>query len=136
MSQFRYSICEPLIPDVIEKGNIDAATIISFFENYNWPYYLEQEQSGKKAYYSPSLEFENKSNKNGLSFSAVGKPDKFEFYIFYKRPKIVKKWFGLSTGLDNNFLSELTGKTKQEAIRYLQALIDNKSMFLEGEFVK
>ena len=45
-------------------------------------------------YFSPSLEVENKANKNGLTISAVGDPEDPEFYIFYKRPiSVVKKQF-------------------------------------------
>ena len=67
-------------------------------------------------FYSPSLEIENKDTKHGLSISAVGNHDSFEFYIFYKRPKIVKTFFGLKEKIKNGYLSDKTGQTKQEPL--------------------
>ena len=98
MTEFRYSICEPLNPKVIEKGMIAPDSVIGLFNDFQWDYYLKQievaETRKMDIYFSPSLEVENKANKNGLTISAVGDPEDPEFYIFYKRPiSVVKKQF-------------------------------------------
>ncbi|MNL59234.1 hypothetical protein D3C87_1829420 [compost metagenome] len=72
------------------------------FEKFPWKSHLEEMENSKNIFYSPSIEFENLSNKNGLAISAVGNPDKYDFYVFYKRPKLQKTWFGLSKKLNNN----------------------------------
>lgn len=86
MTEFRYSICEPLNPKVIEKGMIAPDSVIGLFNDFQWDYYLKQievaETRKMDIYFSPSLEVENKANKNGLTISAVGDTEDPEFYIF------------------------------------------------------
>ena len=85
MTEFRYSVCEPLNPKVIEKGMIAPDCVIGLFNDFQWGYYLKQievaETRKMDIYFSPSLEVENKANKNGLTISAVGDPEDPEFYI-------------------------------------------------------
>ena len=100
------------------------------FESIPWNEYLEKMKTAKDSdlYYSPSLEIENKENKNGLSVSAV---DGKEWYIFFKRPKMVKKFFGLSEKMDNNYLTDITGQTIDDVRKCLKALINNDLKYLE-----
>lgn len=135
-SGFRYSICEPLNPNIIEKGELNKEDIIKTFKEFPWNKYLAELVNANEGeiHYSPSLEFENKSNKNGITASAVGDPGKFEFYIFYKRPKKQKKLFGLIDKMDENYLSDLTGQTEKDVIDCLNALILEDQNFLENKF--
>lgn len=134
MNTFRYSICEPINPKIIEKGTIDPSEIVNTFENFSWKSHLEDMKNAKNVYHSPSLEFENSSNKNALSISAVGEPDNYEFYVFFKRAKIQKTWFGLSEKLNNNFISELRDQNKEETTEILKALVNSDLVFLERKF--
>ncbi len=134
MNEFRYSICKPTNPNIIEKGKIDSREIMNIFHNFPWKKHLDNAEKSDNIYYSPSLEFENISNKNGLAISAVGNPENFEFYVFFKRPKMKKTWFGLSEKMDNNYTSELLNLTKNTTIEILQALTDNRLNFLEQKF--
>ncbi|WP_193845700.1 hypothetical protein [Flavobacterium hungaricum] len=134
MSNFRYSICEPANPKIIEQGKIDAAAIVTIFDTFPWKQYLEETERLKEVYFSPSIQFENLSNKNGITVSAIGKPDKYEFYIFYKRPKTKKTWFGLSSKLDHNYMSELWNQNENQTTEILKALADNNLSFLEEKF--
>jgi len=84
-------------------------------------------------YFSPSFEIENKENKNGLSISAVGEPDNFKFYIFYKRPKMIKSFFGLLKKMKEDFLTDVTGQTKKDALDCLNALLKNDVALLENK---
>ena len=137
MNQFRYSICEPLNPEIIEKGTIDKNQIVALFKNYDWEDFLKQAEKAmeKDIYYSPSLEFENLITKHGLCFSAIGAPNNPEFLVFYKRPKKVKKWFGFGKEkLNEHYMSELNAtQTIEEATVYLQALIDNRLDYLDDK---
>lgn len=138
MTEFRYSVCEPLNPEIIEKGVVSPNHIIELFNDFQWDYYLKQvktaETRGEDIYFSPSLEIENKANKNGLTISAVGDPDNYEFYIFYKRPKTVmkKKLFRKPEAVIKDYISEITGQTKEEAIEYLNALLADNLELLES----
>lgn len=134
MSEFRYSICEPTNPEIIEKGKIDSSEIMQIFENFPWKSHLKQMENRKTNYYSPSLEFENLRTKNGLAISAVGNPDKYDFYVFFKRPKMQKTWFGLSEKWNENYLSELLDQSEEITIDMLKALIDNNVSYLERKF--
>jgi len=66
--------------------------------------------------------------------SAVGLPDDYEFYIFFKRPKLKKQFFGLSEKIDNDYLSDLTEQTEEDVLNCLNALINNDLDFLERKF--
>lgn len=134
MSNFRYSICEPTNPKIIEKGKIDSSEIINVVKSFPWESKLEEMERLKEPYYSPSLEFENLNNKNGLAISAVGKAEKYDFYVFFKRPKIQKTWFGLSEKLNNNYTSELLDLSKEKTLEIIKALVDNDLNFLENKF--
>lgn len=127
---FRASFCDPFKPDTIELGDIEKEKIIETFEKIPWNKLLDEMKLKKESeiYYSPSLEIENKENKNGLSVSAV---DGKEWYIFYKRPKMVKKFFGLIEKIDKNYLTDVKGQTGDDVKECLIALINNDLEFLE-----
>jgi len=127
---FRASFCDPFKPEIIEMGNIEKDKIMETFEKIPWNKLLDEMKLKKEneIYYSPSLEIENKDNKNGLSVSAV---DGKEWYIFFKRPKMVKKFFGLSEKMNNDYLTDITGQTENDVKECLTALINNDLEFLE-----
>ncbi len=129
---FRASFCDPFKSEIIELGEIRKDKIMEHFESIPWNEYLEKMKTAKDSdiYYSPSLEIENKENKSGLSVSAV---DGKEWYIFFKRPKLVKKFFGLSERMDNNYLTDITGQTIDDVRKCLKALINNDLKYLENK---
>lgn len=130
--EFRASFCDPFKKDIIELGAIDKDKIMAKFESIDWVDYLNRvETAGEnEIYYSPSLEIENKTNKNGLVVTAI---DGAEWYIFFKRPKMVKKFFGLYEKLNENYLTDVTGQTEQDVRNCLMALINNDLQFLENK---
>ncbi|MDX9848611.1 MAG: hypothetical protein RBT74_16640 [Tenuifilaceae bacterium] len=127
---FRASFCDPFKPKIVEIGNIEKEKIIETFEKIPWKELLNKMESSKseEIYYSPSLEIENKDNKNGIVISAV---DGREWYIFFKRPKLVKKLFGLIEKMDENYTTEIQGQTEKDALDCLNAIINNDLEFLE-----
>jgi len=127
---FRASFCDPFKPKIVEIGNIEKEKIIETFEKIPWKELLNKIESSKseEIYYSPSLEIENKDNKNGIVISAV---DGREWYIFFKRPKLVKKLFGLIEKMDENYTTEIQGQTEKDALDCLNAIINNDLEFLE-----
>lgn len=129
--KFRASFCDPFKPNIIELGEIENDQIMENFEKIPWNDLLEKMKGANEneIHYSPSLEIENKTNKNGLSVSAV---DGTEWYIFFKRPKLEKKWFGLVEKMDDNYLTNVTGQTIEDVRKCLNALIENDLAFLEN----
>lgn len=132
---FRASFCDPLKQDIIELGDMPRDTIIDHFEKINWIDYLQKMADAKQdeIYYSPSFEVENKESKNGLAISAVGVPTRFEFYIFYKRPKNVKSFLGLKEKINENYTTDIQGQTKKDVLDCLKALLTNDTLFLAGK---
>jgi len=125
--EFSVSFCDPFKKDIVEMGDIAKDKVFEIFEDIKWNSYLSKMKDvrDEDIYFSPSFEIENKENKNGLSISAVGEPDNFKFYIFYKRPKMIKSFFGLLKKMKEDFLTDVTGQTKKDA------LLKNDADFLE-----
>lgn len=135
---FRASFCDPFKPDIIELGDIQMENVIQKFESVPWTDYLRRMESAKEdeVFYSPSFEVENKDNKHGLAISAIGEPHSYEFYIFYRRPKTVKTFFGLKEKIDENYTSDITGQTKQDVLDCLNALLRNDTDYLANKIGK
>lgn len=131
---FRASFCTPFNPEIIELGDVSKENIINTFEKIPWSDYLEKMKTVKveDIYYSPSLEIENKDNKNGLAISAVGEPDNYEFYVFYKRPKKVGIFLGFGQRINEKYTTDIMGQTKENVIDLLNALQRNDFDYLEN----
>jgi len=132
---FRASFCDPFKKDIIELGDISKDDVLDKFEQTPWNDFLNKMASAKQdeIYYSPSLEIENKETKHGLAISAVGDPNNFEFYIFYKRPKKVKSFFGLKETIKDDYITDKTGQTKQDVLDCLNALLRNDTAYLANK---
>jgi hypothetical protein len=132
---FRASFCDPFKPEIIELGDIEKNKVIDKFENIPWTDFLRKMETAKEGeiFYSPSFEIENKDSKHGLSISAVGDPNQYEFYIFYKRPKTVKTFLGLKEKINESYTSDKTGQTKQDALDCLNALLRNDTEYLANK---
>jgi hypothetical protein len=129
---FRTSFCDPFKPDVVELGEVEKDKIIDSFKRLPMKKLLEEMKlkNENEIHFSPSFEVENLENKNGVTASIV---DEKEWYIFYKRPKMVKKYFGLVEKIDDNFTTEILGQSEQDVINCLNALINNDLTFLENK---
>jgi hypothetical protein len=129
---FRASFCDPFKPDVIELGEIEKDKIIELFENTDWDGYSEKIKKNPTSaiHYSPSLEIENKDNRNGICISAI---DETEFYIFFKRPKLRKYLFGFYNHMNTDYLTEIRDQTVEDVKECLIALMNNDLDFLENK---
>ena len=133
MKTFRHSFCDPFKPEVIELGDVESQEIIRRFEQIPWDEIISRMGTAKESeiHYSPSLEFEDKATKHGVSVSGVGTSSLEEFYVFYKRPKRVKKFFGLIESDNPEYLTDVTGQTKEDVMDVLNALINGEYDFLD-----
>ena len=133
---FKAAFYNPFKPYAISLGEISADKIVETFEKIPWEEYL-QKMVGKKdndIHYSPSLEITKEDTKNVLTISATGTPENIEYYIFYRHSKKVKRFFGLSEKVKENYLSEVSKQTRKDAFDCLLALIQNDSEFLDTKF--
>ena len=130
---FRYSICDPLKHEPIEMGEIDKRKILDIVDRFPWMDLLDKMKDANETdiHFSPSIEFENKANGHGLSISIVGDENENEFYIFFKRPKMVTKLFGLIKNMDDNYTSDRTGQTSNDVRDAVTALINGDLTTLE-----
>lgn len=130
---FTYSICDPLKKDPIEMGEIEKDKILDILDRFPWTELLDKVKNAddRDVHFSPSVEFENKRNQHGLSISIVEGENGNEFYIFYKRPKLVTKFFGLVKSMDNSFISDRTGQTSEDVREAVTALISGDLTTLE-----
>lgn len=130
---FTYSICDPLKKDPVEMGEIEKEKIPDILERFPWTDLLTKMNLAdpEKIYFSPSLEFENKHTQHSISISIVEGEKGNEFYIFYKRPKVVTKLFGLIKSRDENYLSDRTGQTSKDVRDAVNALIADDMETLE-----
>lgn len=135
---FRATFCDPFNPEIIELGDFSGEEVINKFNSINWSDYLHKIELADEdnIHYSPSLEIENKNIKYGLVISAVGNPNHYEFYIFYKRPRKVKSFLGLITKHFPTYTSDKAGQTRQDALDCINALIRNDNEFLENKIGK
>lgn len=127
--KLRASFCDPFKPDVIELGTIEPDKVMETFEKVPWNQYLERmaRVDDSEIYFSPSLEIENQ-NKHGIVASAIA-PD--VWYIFYKRPKVVKKFFGLTEKLDNDYMTEIHDQSTEDVKACFDALLKNDLNYLD-----
>ena len=133
--KFRAAFCDPFKKDIIELGDIADDNIIGEYKKVRWSEILRsmEKKNHPSIYYSPSLEIQNKESKQGLEISAVGSPDNIEFYVFYKRPKLVKIFFGLKEKMKENYTTDITGQTEKDVLDYLNALLNNDVDFLDNK---
>ncbi len=132
---FKATFCDPFNPNIVELGDIAEDSIMTALEKIPWADYLQKMATAKEGeiYYSPSLEIINKDSKNALTISAVGEPDKYEFYVFYKRPKKVKTFFGFSEKMNENYVTDITGQTLGNVVDLLNALKRNDTEYLANK---
>src|SRR5690606_38719851 len=111
MKSYRHSYCEPFKSEVIELGDVDEREIIERFNQLPWDAIMAKmaEVDEAEIHFSPSLEFEDKVTKHGLTISGVGDKKLEEFYLFYRRPKKVKLLFGLFERDVKNYETDITG---------------------------
>jgi len=133
---FKYSICDPLVKDPIEMGEIEKEKISDILDRFPWNDLLDKNNHAneRNIYFSPSIEFENKDTRHGLAISIVEGENGSEFYIFYKRPKLVTKLFGLVKNIHDNYTSDRTGQTIHDVKDAVNALVAGDTAILERKW--
>lgn len=117
-------------------GDIEKEKIIDILDRFPWTDLLDKMKGAKESeiHFSPSIEFENKTNRHGICISIIGDDSGHEFYIFYKRPKMISRFFGLMKTIDDNYLSDRTGQTDSDVKEAVTALVNGDLTTLEKKW--
>ena len=139
--EFKVSFLNPFEEEPVLFGNVSLNEIVEIFKKNSWSDILEK--MGRDDideiivdYYSPTLEIENESIKKKLSISALADSEnKVGFYIYYQRPKIQKRFFGLITKTNNNYATGGTpGLKEKDVIDCINAFTKHDHVFLTNKF--
>jgi hypothetical protein len=131
---FFVTFCHPFKENIIDMGDHTKDEVIELFESIQWQVLLndmENNQSKKTIYYSPSFEIGSKTTEHGIVFSAI---DSTEWYIFYKSPVTHNSLFGLISKTKEKY-SEIHGQTIQSVYNCMNAFLRNDHGYLE-EYIK
>ena len=131
MTEFRYSICDPLKPEIQEMGTVTKEEFIRVMNDFDWMKMLnslnQAESNGEKIFFSPSLELENLQTKQGITVSIIGEEENHEFYIFYRRPKKIKTALGLIDSPEGLY------ETSDYQEQWMEDAEDAFTVLLEGD---
>jgi hypothetical protein len=83
---FRFTICDPLIRDVIDKGTLPKDGVLPAFRDFRWSDMLAKMRTAKESdiCFSPSVEFTNLHDGHSFVASIVEAKSETVFYLFYK----------------------------------------------------
>lgn len=83
---FKFSICDPLIKDVIKKGAIPEEGVLPAFRDFPWGDMLAKMRTAKEEdiHFSPSIRFENTRDGRVFEISIVEDKKETVFYLFYR----------------------------------------------------
>lgn len=129
---FRYSMTDPLKSEPVDMGTLHASQILDVFDQFPWQELVEKERdaSQEDVHYSASIEFENIQTRHGVTISIVPEANP-EYYIFYKRPKLISNFFGLFKRYHDQYVSDHMHQTLQDARTAVEALVTGDIHTLE-----
>ena len=132
---YRCSYLKPDKPYSLDKGALEKKGALDFFKKFNWNEELKKMNSLPKdeVFFSPSVKFENLFSSKWIEVSAVGEENNYAFCIFYKRSKKVKAFFGLSTKIDDHYITETLDVSPERANTILNHFFDKEWEQLESE---
>lgn len=137
-TMFKYTICEPLNPTIVDKGSITVEEFRIIFQNFPWIEMLRELENAEEAKvcYSPSLELVDMKSNHSLTISIVGPESELEYYIFYKRPKTItkKKWFKTVEVFEPEYLTDRTGQSKKDVEDAFNSLLEGNFELLESRW--
>lgn len=83
---FKFTICDPLVRDVIDKGTLPKDSVLPAFRDFPWFDMLAKMRTAKEEdiCFSPSVEFTNLDDGHAFTASIVEDKNETVFYLFYK----------------------------------------------------
>lgn len=135
---FKYTICEPLNPTIVDKGNVTREEFRNVLQSFPWIEMLRELENAEESQvcYSPSLELIDSNTNHSLAISIVGPESELEYYIFYKRPKTIskKKWFKTIEVFEPEYLTDRTGQSEADMKDAFNSLLEGDFKMLESRW--
>ncbi|ALI99986.1 hypothetical protein [Rufibacter tibetensis] len=131
---FHYFFSSPIQAKDIDLGTIEGEKILPLFQAYPWRDWLQRmkEMEQGEIHFSPTLNFENKHSHQKMLVSALENGQEIMFYVFYQRPKTVKRLLGLWHKHKNDYTTELLDKSPEQTAQLLEAFVNGNYDFLES----
>jgi hypothetical protein len=133
MAVFHHTFTDPLKPDDVDLGLIEGEQLVRVFLEYPWDEWLQKMESVKSedVHFSPTLNVFHREQKRKMLLSAVRENGQVLFYVFYVRPKQVKRLLGLINRLEEKYTTEVVNQTKEQAGQILGAFVQGDTAYLE-----
>ena len=132
--KFRHNVYDPTYHEMIEYGIIGKEKVLDVFDGFQWNKLVEKYilamKNNEEVFFLPALEFMNETNEYGICIETHPETS-HEFEIYFCRPKVVSKFFGVVKHIDKLFTSIRTGQTLGDAREATVALINNNMDALE-----
>ena len=131
---YKYSICHP---DKFEieypETELNSYEVIELIKYYSWLEILKSMDNipDEKIYYSPSLDFENLSDKRSLGITATLENGKPEFSLWYNRPVKTRPLFGLLSEKTKMKVTDKWDFSLDKAIEYYHLFLNRNYEKLE-----
>ena len=131
---YKYSICHPDKSEIeYPETELNSYEVIELIKYYSWLEILKSMDNipDEKIYYSPSLGFENLSNKRSLGITATLENGKPEFSLWYNRPVKIRPLFGLLAEKTKMKVTDKWDFTLDKAIEYYHLFLNRNYEKLE-----
>ncbi|MDF7809574.1 hypothetical protein P4E94_19205 [Pontiellaceae bacterium B12219] len=133
------TITDPLSPEIQQAGEVQPNDLLEAFTKFPWAEFSNKMKAAdeKDICYSPSLGFQNTTTNHKIEISFVEfENDKVIFYLFYIRPKEVKKLFGFKTEMKQDYMSDLLDQNEDNCIKLINHFAKDEYASLEEMFKK
>lgn len=120
---FTHTKCDPEIPDVVNLGAVPNDDLSKTFEQFPWNELIAKMKAlpKDKVCFSPSLGFQLPSADQKIEISYVeSRGTEHFFYLFYIRPKEVKKLFGLVKHMNTEFTSDILDQKIDDCLKLIE----------------
>jgi hypothetical protein len=135
---FKYTICEPLNPTVVDKGNVTEEEFRNILNSFPWLEMLHEVENANDndICFSPTLELKDSTGKRSIAVSIVGPESELVYYIFYSRGKTVKKtkWFKKVDVYVPEFVTERLEQSEKDMTDAFNALLTADTEMLESRW--
>ncbi|GAA4302701.1 hypothetical protein [Nibribacter koreensis] len=133
MAVFHHAFSDPFQPEEVDLGYIEGYKLKQTFLEWPWEKWLHKMEvaATDDFHSSPTLNISQRDQKREMLLSALIDKGQTIFYVFYRRPKIVKSLFGLVKKHDEKYTTELLDQTKEQAAQLLEAFVNGDDAYLD-----
>lgn len=134
---FTHTKCDPGIPEVQNLGPVPGDNLQKAFEQFPWDEMAAKMKATQEdeICFSPSLGFQLPAADRKIEISFVeSKNGEHIFYLFYIRPKKVKKLFGLISHTNPEYTSDIMDQKIDDCLRLIDLFQKQDFASIEAMF--